>query len=243
LNVLLNEKIYISVLIQTRALLFVLNILDKILKRFPIVKMFIFFRIFLWKLRYYINKMNCELMLTYDTPALRQTGSRNLTGQKTLPTILGIYIKLVTKYQISAINSCWEKCVEKCAYMFNVYKNQLSRCIEIDNCMDFMTEFSRYCASITYVPQTIGFLPRFYRAPLLIGFGRGCPRKTKLWNIIRLDMAYCPSLCKFEIILTLCFLFNFKSIQFSYQQYVHCYSTILMIFLIHVFQVETSLPS
>ena len=31
--------------------------------------------------------MNCELMLTYDTPALRQTGSRNLTGQKTLPTM------------------------------------------------------------------------------------------------------------------------------------------------------------
>ena len=26
------------------------------------------------------NKMNCELMLTYDTPVLRQTGSRNLTG-------------------------------------------------------------------------------------------------------------------------------------------------------------------
>ena len=26
--------------------------------------------------------MNCELMLTYDTPALRQTGSKNLTGQK-----------------------------------------------------------------------------------------------------------------------------------------------------------------
>jgi hypothetical protein len=67
--------------------------------------------------------MNCELMLTYDTPALRQTGSRNLTGQKTLPMIWGTYMKLVTKYQISAINSCWEKC----AYMFNVYKNQLSR--------------------------------------------------------------------------------------------------------------------
>ena len=31
------------------------------------------------------NKMNCELMLTYDTPALRQTGSRNLTGQKHFP--------------------------------------------------------------------------------------------------------------------------------------------------------------
>ena len=66
-------------------------------------------------------------MLTYDTPALRQTGSRNLTGQKTLPNIWGTYMKLVTKYQISAINSCWEKCDEKCAYMFNVYKNQLSR--------------------------------------------------------------------------------------------------------------------
>ena len=62
-------------------------------------------------------------MLTYDTPALRQTGSRNLTGPKTLPTIWGTYMKLVTKYQISAINSSWEKC----AYMFNVYRNQLSR--------------------------------------------------------------------------------------------------------------------
>ena len=55
------------------------------------------------------------------------SGSRNLTDQKTLPTIWGTYMKLVTKYQISAINSCWEKCDEKCAYMFNVYKNQQSR--------------------------------------------------------------------------------------------------------------------
>ena len=61
--------------------------------------------------------MNCELMLTYDTPALRQTGSRNLTGQKTLPTIWHTYIrKLVTKYQIPFINSCLEKCDEKWAY-------------------------------------------------------------------------------------------------------------------------------
>ena len=82
-----------------------------------------------------INKMNCELMLTYDTPALRQTGSRNLTGQKMLPTLWGTYMKLVTKYQISAINSCWEKCDEKCAYMFNVYKNQLSRQTGIRNLM------------------------------------------------------------------------------------------------------------
>ena len=81
--------------------------------------------------------MNCELMLAYDTPAYmfnvyknqlsRQTGSRNLTGQKKLPTKWGTYMKLVTKYQISVINICWEKCDEKWAYMFNVYKNQQSR--------------------------------------------------------------------------------------------------------------------
>jgi hypothetical protein len=59
------------------------------------------------------NKMNCELMLTYDTPALRQTASRNLTGPKTLPTIWHTYMKLVTKYQIPVINSCLEKCDEK----------------------------------------------------------------------------------------------------------------------------------
>jgi hypothetical protein len=53
----------------------------------------------------------------------RQTGSRSLMGPKTLPTIWGTYMKLVTKYQISAINSC----LEKCAYVLNVYKNQQSR--------------------------------------------------------------------------------------------------------------------
>ena len=63
--------------------------------------------------RLIINKMNCEPMLTYDTPALWQTGSKNLTGQKTLPTIWSTYMKLVTKYQISAISSCCEKCDEK----------------------------------------------------------------------------------------------------------------------------------
>ena len=63
----------------------------------------------------------------YKNQQSQQTGSRNLMGPKTLPTIWGTYMKLVTKYRIPAINSCWEKCAEKCAYMFNVYKNQLSR--------------------------------------------------------------------------------------------------------------------
>jgi hypothetical protein len=49
----------------------------------------------------------------YKNQQSRQTGSRNLMGLKTLPTIWYTYMKLVTKYQIPAINSCWEKCVEK----------------------------------------------------------------------------------------------------------------------------------
>jgi hypothetical protein len=77
------------------------------------------------------------VLIHYQTwpPQNQQTGSRNLMGPKTLPTIWGTYMKLVTKYQISAINSCWEKCDEKCAYMFNVYKNQQSRQTGIRNLM------------------------------------------------------------------------------------------------------------
>jgi hypothetical protein len=36
----------------------------------------------------------------YKNQQSRQTGSRNLVGPKTLPTIWGTYMKLVTKYQI-----------------------------------------------------------------------------------------------------------------------------------------------
>ena len=63
----------------------------------------------------------------YKNQLSRQTGSRNLTGPKTFPTIWHTYMKLVTKYQIPVINNCLEKCDEKCAYtkcMLNVYKNQ-----------------------------------------------------------------------------------------------------------------------
>ena len=63
----------------------------------------------------------------YKNQLSRQTGSRNLMGPKPLPTIWHTYMKLVTKYQIPVINSCLEKCDEKWAYMFNVYKNQQSQ--------------------------------------------------------------------------------------------------------------------
>jgi hypothetical protein len=46
-----------------------------------------------------------DLVGFYKDQQSRQTGSRNLMGQITLPTIWGTYMKLVTKYQISAINS------------------------------------------------------------------------------------------------------------------------------------------
>jgi hypothetical protein len=70
----------------------------------------------------------CAYMFNvYRNQLSRQTGSRNLTGPKTLPTIWHTYMKFVTKYQIPVINNCWEKFDEKCAYLFNVYKNQQSR--------------------------------------------------------------------------------------------------------------------
>jgi hypothetical protein len=52
----------------------------------------------------------------YKNQLSRQTGSRNLTGPKTLPTIWHTYMKFVTKYQILAINIGLEKCDEKCTY-------------------------------------------------------------------------------------------------------------------------------
>ena len=65
--------------------------------------------------------MNCELMLTYDTPALRQTGSRNPMGPKTLPMIWGTYMKLVTKPNIRSLPSIVaEKNATKNEHMFNV---------------------------------------------------------------------------------------------------------------------------
>jgi hypothetical protein len=75
----------------------------------------------------------------YKNQQSRQTGSRNPMGSKTLPMIWGTYMKLVTKYQFSAINSCCEQCDEIYAYMFNVYKNQLSRQTRSRNLMGLKT--------------------------------------------------------------------------------------------------------
>jgi hypothetical protein len=60
-----------------------------------------------------VNEKCAYMFNVYKNQLSQQTGSRNLMGPKTLPTIWGTYMKLMTKYQISAINSCWEKCDEK----------------------------------------------------------------------------------------------------------------------------------
>jgi hypothetical protein len=58
----------------------------------------------------------------------RQTGSRNLTGPKTLPTIWYTYTMLVTKYQISASRFCWF------LYTFNIHLYMhIFRCIFLSN--------------------------------------------------------------------------------------------------------------
>ena len=90
----------------------------------------------------------------YKNQLSRQTGSRNLMGPKTLPTIWGTYIKLVTKYQISIINSCWEKW----AYMFNVYKNQQIGKQEV-GIWWFQKRFPRYGVPIWSLWPNIRFLP------------------------------------------------------------------------------------
>ena len=69
-----------------------------------------------------------------------------------------LYMKLVTKYQISAINSCWEKCDEKWAYMFNVYKHQQNRQTGSRNLMG-QKRFPRYGVPIWSLWPNIRFLP------------------------------------------------------------------------------------
>jgi hypothetical protein len=49
-------------------------------------------------------RVNC-MFNVYKNQLSWQTGSRNLTGPKTLPTIWHTYIKFVTKYQIPVINN------------------------------------------------------------------------------------------------------------------------------------------
>jgi hypothetical protein len=72
------------------------------------------FTVYLYCEKLLYSDEKCAYMFNvYKNQLSRQTGSRNLTGPKTLPTIWYTYLMLVTKYQISAINSYWEKCDEK----------------------------------------------------------------------------------------------------------------------------------
>jgi hypothetical protein len=98
-------------------------------------------------------------MCVYKNQLSRQTGSRNLMGPKTLPTIWHTYMKLVTKYQIPVINSCLEKCDEKFVYMLNVYKSQLSRQTGSRNLKGLKMHPQRYRVPIWSLWRNIRFLP------------------------------------------------------------------------------------
>jgi hypothetical protein len=81
----------------------------------------------------------------YKNQQSRQTGSRNLMGPKTLPTIWGTYMKLVTKYQIPVVNSCLEKCDEFGPIRFLLPVWQLLIFIHIEHtciCSFFVAFFS-----------------------------------------------------------------------------------------------------
>jgi ribosomal protein L37AE/L43A len=67
-------------------------------------------------------------------------------------------MKLVTKYQIPVINSCLEKCDEKWAYMFNVYKNQQVNKQEV-GIWWIQKRFPRYGVPIWSLWPNIRFLP------------------------------------------------------------------------------------
>jgi hypothetical protein len=93
------------------------------------------------------------MLNVYKNQQNRQTGSRNLMGPKTLPMIWGTYMKLVTKYQISAIN----RGREKWAYMFNVYKNQVGK--QEVGIWWVQKRFPRYGVPIWSLWTNIRFLP------------------------------------------------------------------------------------
>jgi hypothetical protein len=70
------------------------------------------------RLCWFLYTLNIHLYM----PIFRHIFLSNYWWQKS-----DIWSQASYRYAISAINSCWEKCDEKWAYMFNVYKNQLSR--------------------------------------------------------------------------------------------------------------------
>ena len=59
----------------------------------------------------------------YKNQLSRQTGSKNLTGPKTLPTIWHTYMKLVTKYQIPVIIVAWKNATK------NVHIQMYVKCV------------------------------------------------------------------------------------------------------------------
>jgi hypothetical protein len=80
-------------------------------------------------------------------------------------TIWHTYMKFVTKYQIPVINSCFEKC----AYMFNVYKNQQSWQTGSRNLMGpktLPTIWGTYMTLVTKYPSIQDIFRHIFSQPL-----------------------------------------------------------------------------
>jgi hypothetical protein len=95
------------------------------------------------------------IKIIYKNQLSRQTGSRNLTGPKTLPTIWGTYMKLVTKYQISAINSCWEKCAYRYTILWLAFLDPSDSYFLFADFVDFYTHWTYMLIFVTFFSTTI----------------------------------------------------------------------------------------
>jgi hypothetical protein len=94
----------------------------------------------------------------YKNKQSRQTGSRNRTGPKTLPTIWYTYMTLVTKYQISAINTLrrqksdiWSQASYRYAILWEAFLGPSDSYCLFADFVDFYTHLTYICICTFFV--------------------------------------------------------------------------------------------
>jgi hypothetical protein len=89
------------------------------------------------------------MLNVYKNQQSRQTGSRNPMGSKTLPTIWGTYMKLVTKYQISAIkrqkSDIWSQASYRYPISWEVFLDPSNSYFLFADFIDFYTHLTYIC--------------------------------------------------------------------------------------------------
>jgi hypothetical protein len=94
----------------------------------------------------------------YKNQQSRQTGSRNLMGLKTLPTIWGIYMKLVTKYQISPIrqeSDIWSQASYRYAILWEAFLDPSDSYFLFTDLVGFYTHWTCACTTIIDISPRI----------------------------------------------------------------------------------------